>query len=183
MPLTVNTNIRNDTDGYLTDAKFVKGTYVVVSGIDHDVKEELPSGTKIKGTIVYDASKDKEYRWKGTAWAEITNSGSGTTEPNANVLPFSAATPTSSLHIDANKTIGEISISIETLPTSFDETTAVFDLYIGGELSIDMNSIDFSEINVAVFNVNYHFDAEKTMILTIENLPELTGNIYIKYIT
>lgn len=182
MSLIVNTNMRNDTDGYLTDAKFVKGTYVIVSGIDHDVKEELPSGTKVKGTIVYDANVDKEYRWNGTNWVEEKTGGSGSSDVEVVELAFTSESPTSSMQLDANRLIDEISVSIETIPTSFDEDTAVFNLHIGSELVLDMNNIDFSEKNVAVFNVRYQFDAIKTMILTMENLPGITGKIYVKYV-
>lgn len=55
MALTINTNIVNDIDGYLLDAKNVKGGYVVVSGRGADTKENIPASTKVVGALVYDA--------------------------------------------------------------------------------------------------------------------------------
>ena len=62
MALTINTNIVNDIDGYLLDAKNVKGGYVVVSGRGTDTKENIPASTKVVGTLVYDAYEEKSYR-------------------------------------------------------------------------------------------------------------------------
>ena len=62
MALTINTNIVNDIDGYLLDAKNVKGGYVVVSGRGTDTKESIPASTKVVGTLVYDAYEEKSYR-------------------------------------------------------------------------------------------------------------------------
>lgn len=70
MALRINTHIQNDVDGYLLDARNVKGGYVVVSGVGQDLKENLPVKTKVEGTLVYDAAEKKSYRWSGTAWVE-----------------------------------------------------------------------------------------------------------------
>lgn len=67
MALIVNTQIRNDVDGYLLDAKSVKGGYVVVSGQGTDTKENIPEATRVEGTLVYDLKQDKSFRYlKGT---------------------------------------------------------------------------------------------------------------------
>ena len=42
MALKINTNIKNDADGYLLDASSVRGGYVVVSGEGLDTKENIP---------------------------------------------------------------------------------------------------------------------------------------------
>lgn len=70
MPLIINTVIKNNIDGHLLDAKNVKGTYVVVSGVDSDTKEKLPAATRVEGTLVYDAKEKKSYRFTDGAWVE-----------------------------------------------------------------------------------------------------------------
>jgi hypothetical protein len=62
MALRINTHIQNDVDGYLLDARNVKGGYVVVSGTGQDLKENLPVKTKVEGTLVYDVAEKKSYR-------------------------------------------------------------------------------------------------------------------------
>ena len=75
MALTINTNIKNDADGYSLDAKQVKGTYVIVA--TEAERDSLPTATKVVGTIVYVAAPEvkKEYRWDGTAWQEVLAGG------------------------------------------------------------------------------------------------------------
>lgn len=70
MALKINTNIKNDADGYLLDASSVKGGYVVVSGEGLDTKENIPVAVVINGTPVYDAKEKKLYRWNGNSWIE-----------------------------------------------------------------------------------------------------------------
>lgn len=77
MALTINTNIINDVDGYLLDAKNVKGGYVVVSGRGSDTKENLYAATKVVGTLVYDAYEGKSYRWDGNVWIEEQGGSAG----------------------------------------------------------------------------------------------------------
>ena len=77
MALTINTNIVNDIDGYLLDAKNVKGGYVVVSGRGADTKENLQASTKVVGTLVYDAYEEKSYRWNGSLWVEEQGGSAG----------------------------------------------------------------------------------------------------------
>lgn len=51
MALNINTNITNNLDGYLLDAKNVKGGFVVVE--DWSDVESLPSSTKVTGSLIY----------------------------------------------------------------------------------------------------------------------------------
>lgn len=60
MALTVNTNIINDTDQYLLDAKNVKGTYIVVASIDD--RDNLPTATLMSGTLCYCQEDSKIYQ-------------------------------------------------------------------------------------------------------------------------
>ena len=62
MALTINTNIVNEIEGYLLDAKNVKGGYVVVSGRGADTIENIPASMKLVGALVYDAYEEKSYR-------------------------------------------------------------------------------------------------------------------------
>lgn len=68
MALTVNTNIINDTDQYLLDAKNVKGGYVVVSSITE--RDSLPVATTVKGSLCYCTANSKFYQYNNGAWAE-----------------------------------------------------------------------------------------------------------------
>ena len=60
MALTINTNMKNDADGYLTDAKFIKGTYVVVDTVAE--RDSLYSSTAIPGTLCHVTENNKTYR-------------------------------------------------------------------------------------------------------------------------
>lgn len=71
MALKINTKIENDVDEYLLDARAVKGTYVVVTGIGSDTKENLPKATVTEGTLVYDAKEKKSYRFISSSWVVI----------------------------------------------------------------------------------------------------------------
>lgn len=67
MALTVNTNIINDTDQYLLDAKNVKGTYVVVASTTE--RDALPAATRVKGSLCYCTADSKFYQYNGSSWA------------------------------------------------------------------------------------------------------------------
>jgi hypothetical protein len=68
MALVVNTNIVNDTDQYLLDAKNVKGTYVVVTTIEE--RDALPQATILSGSLCYCQSTSKFYQYTGSSWEE-----------------------------------------------------------------------------------------------------------------
>ncbi len=68
MALTVNTNIINDTDQYLLDAKNVKGGYIVVSSITE--RNSLPVATTVEGSLCYCTADSKFYQYNNGAWAE-----------------------------------------------------------------------------------------------------------------
>lgn len=70
MALTINTNIKNEANGYSLDASQVKGGYVVVA--DKDERNAIPAATKVNGTTIYQADVGKEYRWNGSEWLENT---------------------------------------------------------------------------------------------------------------
>ena len=68
MALTVNTNIINDTDQYLIDAKNVKGTYVVVATATE--RDSLPAATRMNGSLCYCQEDSKFYQYDGKDWVE-----------------------------------------------------------------------------------------------------------------
>lgn len=70
MALTVNTNIINDTDQYLLDAKNVKGTYVVVANTTE--RDSLPTATRVKGSLCYCSTDSTFYQYNGTKWVELS---------------------------------------------------------------------------------------------------------------
>ena len=72
MALTINTNIKNEANGYSLDASQVKGGYVVVA--NEDERNAIPAATKVNGTTIYQADVGKEYRWNGSEWLEATDS-------------------------------------------------------------------------------------------------------------
>ena len=77
MALTINTNIKNEANGYSLDASQVKGGYVVVA--DQDERDTIPAATKVNGTTIYQADVGKEFRWDETKdpkqWVEVVTSG------------------------------------------------------------------------------------------------------------
>lgn len=77
MALTINTNIKNEANGYSLDASQVKGGYVVVA--NQDERDAIPAATKVNGTTIYQADVGKEYRWDETKdpkqWIEVVTSG------------------------------------------------------------------------------------------------------------
>lgn len=67
MSLTINTNIKNDTkNGYLADAKNVKGIYQTVK--EYSDMLALPEGTIVEGSHVYVASEGILYKYTNAAW-------------------------------------------------------------------------------------------------------------------
>ena len=51
MAINIPTNITNSLNGYLMDAKNVKGSYVVVN--DYSELENLPETTIVEGSLAY----------------------------------------------------------------------------------------------------------------------------------
>lgn len=82
MSLTVNTNIINDTDQYLLDAKNVKGGYVVVG--DTTERDGLPTATIVEGSLCYCQADDTFYIYHEGAWVE-KEFGSTYVHPNSGV--------------------------------------------------------------------------------------------------
>lgn len=74
MALTINTNIKNEANGYSLDASQVKGGYVVVA--NQAERDAIPAATKVNGTTIYQADVGKEYRWNGSEWLEASSAGS-----------------------------------------------------------------------------------------------------------
>lgn len=72
MAYIVNTNIENQTNGYLLDAKNVKGGFVVVSSVEE--MNSLPAATIVKGSLCYCTGNTNEgakfYQYNGTTWEE-----------------------------------------------------------------------------------------------------------------
>ena len=56
-------------DGFVTEARWVRGTYVVVNTVDE--ANLIPMSVRIDGTLVYVAENDTEYRWVGSDWEVI----------------------------------------------------------------------------------------------------------------
>ncbi len=68
MAFIVNTNIENQTNGYLLDAKNVKGGYLVVDSTDD--LTSLPEATIVEGSLCYCTADSKFYQYNGTSWPE-----------------------------------------------------------------------------------------------------------------
>ena len=68
MALTVNTQIINDTDQHLLDAKNVKGTFVVVASTAE--RDALPAATTVNGSLCYCTADSKFYQYNGSSWQE-----------------------------------------------------------------------------------------------------------------
>lgn len=83
MALNINTNLTNNYNEYLLDAKNVKGTYVVVP--NYSELSALPSATVVSGSLAYCQSAVTIngitypigfYQYDGSAWSK-TNIGEG----------------------------------------------------------------------------------------------------------
>lgn len=70
MAYIVNTKIENQTNGYLLDAKNIKGGYIVVASIAG--RNGLPSATIMNGTLCFCQADSKFYQYTGT---DGTNTG------------------------------------------------------------------------------------------------------------
>ena len=68
MAITLNTNIKNDTDGYLLDAKNVKGGYLSVDTLAN--LQSFSLNTKEAGSFAYVRENSKFYIYNGTSWQE-----------------------------------------------------------------------------------------------------------------
>lgn len=88
MALTINTNIKNEANGYSLDASQVKGGYVVVA--NEDERNAIPAATKVNGTTIYQTDVGKEYRWNGSEWLEVSGGGTEVT-PNPTLSGSEAA--------------------------------------------------------------------------------------------
>jgi hypothetical protein len=64
MAYIVNTNIENQTNGYLLDAKSVKGSYIVTASTT--TRNALPVATIMKGTLCFCQDDGKFYQYNGT---------------------------------------------------------------------------------------------------------------------
>ena len=65
MAITLNTNIKNDTDGYLLDAKNVKGGYLSVDTLAN--LQSFSLSTKEAGSFAYVRENSKFYIYNGTS--------------------------------------------------------------------------------------------------------------------
>ena len=80
MSWTVNTNIINDTNQYLLDAKNVKGTFVVVASTAE--RDALPAATTVSGSLCYCTADSKFYQYNGSSWQEKEFGTNATSDAN-----------------------------------------------------------------------------------------------------
>lgn len=66
--ITVNATLKNVADGYLLDAKSVKGGYGVVAAFAD--LASLPNATITAGSLYYCTGDSKFYQYNDGAWAE-----------------------------------------------------------------------------------------------------------------
>lgn len=128
MAITMNTNFVNDTDGYLLDAKNVKGGYLIADSLDN--LKGLKLSTIVEGSLAYVKNENKFYMYDGAAWQEKTfSSGSDITE----LIPEEASS--SNKLADKNYVTQFVSekmsqISSGTAIHSYDTMFALFAQYI-----------------------------------------------------
>lgn len=53
-------------DGFVTEARWIKGTYIVVNTLDD--ANAIPEGVRVDGTLIYDLETGFEYRWESDTW-------------------------------------------------------------------------------------------------------------------
>ena len=83
MALNINTNITNNYDGYLLDAKNVRGTYAVVQ--NYSALSNIPPATVVEGSLAFCQADETIlsvtyeagfYQYDGTSWVKATLGGS-----------------------------------------------------------------------------------------------------------
>lgn len=115
-------------DGFVTEARWVKGTYIVVKTVEE--ANLVPMSVRVDGTLVYVSDNDTEYRWTGDDWEVIPK-------------PFSDAPVDGKIYARQNGLwtvidLDSINISLRQLKQ---------------ELSLKANSSDLSELQVQLEQV------------------------------
>lgn len=115
-------------DGFVTEARWVKGTYIVVKTVEE--ANLVPMSVRVDGTLVYVSDNDTEYRWIGDDWEVIPK-------------PFSDAPVDGKIYARQNGLwtvidLDSINISLRQLKQ---------------ELSLKANSSDLSELQVQLEQV------------------------------
>ena len=64
--------VSGTVDGFVTEARWVKGTYIVVKTVEE--ANLVPMSVRVDGTLVYVSDNDTEYRWVGDDWEVIPKS-------------------------------------------------------------------------------------------------------------
>lgn len=115
-------------DGFVTEARWVKGTYIVVKTVEE--ANLVPMSVRVDGTLVYVSDNDTEYRWVGDDWEVIPKS-------------FSDAPVDGKIYARQNGlwTI----IDLDSIDASIEQ--------IKQELSLKANSSDLSELQTQIEQV------------------------------
>ena len=140
MAITLNTNIKNDTDGYLLDAKNVKGGYLSVDTLAN--LQSFSLSTKEAGSFAYVRENSKFYIYNGVSWQEAKFYDD--TEIK-NIIPAEANV--NNKLADKNYVSERMAqVSSGTAIYSYDTMFALFAQYIYDKLVV--NGVDMSNITL-----------------------------------
>lgn len=127
MALTVNTNIINDTNQYLLDAKNVKGTFVVVASTAE--RDALPAATTVNGSLCYCTADSKFYQYNGSSWQE-KEFGTNTTNDAYNLGYYDTITKNSDGTYTITRQTGYLTINTEDITRGSNETVNSAHAYV-----------------------------------------------------
>lgn len=163
MAINIPTNITNSLDGYLLDAKNVKGTYVVVN--NYSDLANLPNATIVNGSLAYCQNSYSTYsagiyQFNGSTWVFANLNKTQATYNNLGEIKLGSATQ-SSQNIETASSIagrqypvqvdnnGRASVNVPWTNTTYTNGNGI-DL-TGTEFSIDNSVValksDLSEYN------------------------------------
>ena len=127
MALIVNTQIRNDTDQHLLDAKNVRGTFVVVTSTAE--RDALPAATTVNGSLCYCTADLKFYQYNGSSWQE-KEFGTNATNDAYNLGYYDTITKNSDGTYTITRQTGYLTINAEDITSGSNETVNSAHAYV-----------------------------------------------------
>lgn len=151
MALIVNTNIKNDTDQYLLDAKNVKGGYVVVATVAD--MNNLPAATTVQGSLCFCVEGYEFYQYDGSAWQKVKLVTTKTSELTDDI-GFAKNADLAELKADVAEKNKSIIDRIEATKVAYATRDQVLEVLANyGFVASDFNDVILSENNALTFSI------------------------------